>query len=83
MNFTANKTNMKNDQVNIFWEEVEKIQIRHSLFFPVSQIKYISIQGKDDNYELIFRRHGCSVKSPASPQPPIISRRCGCSDSHP
>ena len=45
---------MTNFQIDLFWEEVSQIQQRHSLFFPISQIKYISLQKKETNTELIF-----------------------------
>ena len=45
---------MTNLQIDLFWEEVSQIQQRHSLFFPVSQIKYISIQEKGTGNDIIF-----------------------------
>ena len=45
---------MTNYQINLFWEEVSQIQQRHSLFFKLSQIKYISLQNKGTSTELIF-----------------------------
>jgi hypothetical protein len=45
---------MTNYQIDLFWEEVSQIQQRHSLFFPLSQIKYISLQKKETRTELIF-----------------------------
>ena len=45
---------MTNSQIDFFWEEVSQIQQRHSLFFPISQIKYFSLQKRETNTELIF-----------------------------
>jgi hypothetical protein len=45
---------MTNFQIDLFREEVSQIQQRHSLFFPLSQIKYISLQKKETSTELIF-----------------------------
>ena len=45
---------MTNFQIDLFWEEVSQIQQRHLLFFPISQIKYISIQDIETRTELIF-----------------------------
>ncbi len=45
---------MTNFQIDLFWEEVFQIQQRHSLFFPISQIKYISIHKNEACSELIF-----------------------------
>ena len=45
---------MTNFQIDLFWEEVFQIQQRHSLFFPITQIKYISLQKNETSTELIF-----------------------------
>lgn len=45
---------MTNYQINLFWEEVSQIQQRHSLFFPISQIKFISIQVNGNISKLHF-----------------------------
>ncbi len=45
---------MTNFQNDLFWEEVSQIQQRHSLFFPIAQIKYISIQKNETITQLIF-----------------------------
>ena len=45
---------MTNFQIDLFWEEVAQIQQRHSLFFPISQLKYIGLHEKDSNHSLIF-----------------------------
>ena len=45
---------MTNFQNDLFWEEVSQIQQRHSLFFPITQIKYISLQKKETCTELVF-----------------------------
>ena len=45
---------MTNYKVDLFWYEVPQIQERHSLFFPISQIRYISLLKKETITELIF-----------------------------
>lgn len=45
---------MTNLQIDLFWEEVSQIQQRHSLFFPLSQIKYISLQEKGKGNDINF-----------------------------
>lgn len=47
---------MTNLQIDLFWEEVSQIQQRHSLFFPLSQIKYISLQKMKQAQNSYFRR---------------------------
>ncbi|HMK03289.1 MAG TPA: hypothetical protein VK489_03820, partial [Ferruginibacter sp.] len=31
-------------QIELFWYEIEQIQQRHALFFPLSQLKYITLK---------------------------------------
>ena len=45
---------MTNTQIKLFWEEVDLIQKRHSLFFPDSQKENISISKTDTGSELYF-----------------------------
>lgn len=54
VNFVFNNYLMTSLQIELFWKEIEQIQIRHALFFPISQIKYISLQEKDSIHNIIF-----------------------------
>lgn len=45
---------MATDSITMFWNEVELIQQRHSLFFPVEQKEFISIKELDNRIELFF-----------------------------
>lgn len=45
---------MTSTQQKLFWKEIDLIQTRHSLFFPVEQKEYISLQKINTRFELIF-----------------------------
>jgi len=42
-------------QIELFWYEIEQIQQRNALFFPISQLKYISLNKIDSGHEIHFR----------------------------
>jgi len=54
MTFANKYPTMTNFQIELFWAEVEQIQKRHSIFFPISQLKYISIKEQDSIPNIIF-----------------------------
>ena len=41
-------------QIEIFWDELTRIQKQYALFFPESQKHYISLQEKDGGHQLVF-----------------------------
>jgi hypothetical protein len=46
----------------LFWNEVDLIQLRHSIFFPDSQKQYIEIKHVNQEYKLVFLP-GCNLSS--------------------
>lgn len=41
-------------QIELFWLEIAQIQQRNALFFPISQLKYISLNKNDSGHVIIF-----------------------------
>lgn len=41
-------------QIEIFWEEIDRLQKQYALFFAESQKQYISLHEKDGVHELVF-----------------------------